>query len=89
MAKALPLYTIETVYFDNEPMQLKKHRMRNITWHDLRVFRETVFSTGLYVGNLDNVAFGDGHIIPPNDIRKIYVYLQKEKFISPTGDELM
>ncbi|MES3018593.1 MAG: hypothetical protein V4721_12470 [Bacteroidota bacterium] len=88
MPKLKDLYAIECRYLDRENNETRLYRMRGLTWGQLRVFRETVFTTGLFVGKLDNAAFGDGFIIPPWDVLKIYVYMMKEKIQEPSADEL-
>jgi hypothetical protein len=88
MSNIKNLYAIECRYLDRENNETRLHRMRGLTWGQLRVFRETVFTSGLFVGTLDNTVFGDGFIIPPGDVLKIYVYLTKETVREPTADEL-
>lgn len=87
MPKIKNLYAIECCYLDRETNETRMHRMRGLTWGQLRIFRETVFTSGLFVGTLDNALFGDGFVIPPADIQKIYVYLTKETIQEPTPDE--
>jgi hypothetical protein len=88
MPKLIALYSIEVKYFDREANAVKLYRMRGLTWAQLRIFRETVFVSGLFVSTVAGASFGDGSIIPPGDITKIYVYLMKEKVSEPTPEEL-
>jgi hypothetical protein len=88
MPKIKSLYSIEVKYQDRESNAIRLYRLRGITWGDLRIFRETIFTTGLFVAGIEGATFGDGFVIPPGDILKIYVYLQKQKQTEFTPEEL-
>lgn len=70
-------YTLEIVYDGTDPGTTERRRLRNVSGEKLKKFREDVFFAGLYVPNPDRAT--EGEIISPYRLRKIFVFMQKDK----------
>jgi hypothetical protein len=72
-------YSLEILYDGAEPGSVEIHRVKNLYNDQMKVFRETIFATGLFIHSETN-PLTEGEIIPPQRLRKIFVYMQQKKF---------
>jgi hypothetical protein len=76
-ANAKKLWSVEIIFFNPEnDNELKKYDLKNLLWIELKELRSSIFAEGflLPIGDRADLRYC---IVPPSEIRTIYVNKQK------------
>lgn len=71
-------FAVEIIFDGAEFGVVERYSVRNLSADKFREFRENIFLIGLYIPHKERA--GEGEIIPPARLRKIFVVMQAKKF---------